>query len=585
MARAAVKRPRLLLVLILVAAAALRLIGLGWGLPHQPSRDERVFVESAWKMRVAGDADQRFYEYPGLVFDLLAAVFLVIPAQGETPPPIATAAARGVIAVFGVASVGLVYAIGNRLLGRRAGLFAAALLAVSPVAVETAHMVRPDVVLETFVLLTFLALAAAGRGAGADVGSALALGAAMAAKLTGWLLAPVYVAGRVLAPGSWRRLVFTLLLAVTVMVAFTPSAVLRWSALLGGLRDQVAFHYAQTPTLGSWARLVAFYAGVALRALGPIGLLLAVAGVVLAWGDLRSWLGIVLFPGVLVAVLATAVVGHDRLLVPALGLLTLLAAGAFDAAAERRPDFGMALAGATLAVPLAFSVLADVRFLRPNPYERALGWLQGRPQDRVLFIYYRLKLDSPRFQLHPPELSVAERRLLARHFDLVASPPDEPEVAGFRLERAADPDPGWPGPHWPRLAFYSPGPLALRYEPVDLRFATLAGSEGSEALSAVADGEPDTAWSAAGDGWLQVDFAAPVNLGRITIEGTSAECPLGRVWTANGTPWAEPTAVTMSGARVLDPAPVRALRLGPAAGCAGRFRVAELRLEAAAGAP
>jgi hypothetical protein len=580
------KRPRLLLALVLLTAAALRLAGLGWGLPHLPTRDERVFVESAWQMRVSGDWDQRFYEYPGLVFNLLAVAYRALPASAEAPP-LATAVARGLVAGFGVLSVALVYAIGTRLLGRRAGLFAAALLAVSPVEVETAHMVRPDVMLESFVLLTFLALAAAGRGPGADLGAGLSLGAALATKLTGWLLLPVYVAGRLLAPGgSPRRLLLTLLVALAVMAAFTPALFLRSGALLAGTRAQWDFHYTQAPTALSWVRLVAFYAGVALRALGPVGLVLAVAGVVLAWGDLRSWLGIVLLPGVMVAVLATAVVGHDRLLVPALGLLALLAAGAFDAAAERRPDFGLALAGATLAVPLAFSVLADVRFLRPTPYDRAQGWLESRPQDRVLFIYYRLKLDSPRYEFHPPGLSVAQTRLLARHFDLVGSPPGEPEVAGFRLERPADPDPGWPGPHWPLLAFYAPGPLAIRYQPVDLSGALLTGSEGSEALPAVTDGEPDTAWSAAGDGWLQVDFAAPVVLGRVTAVGAGGGCAPGRAWTANGTPLAEPASLVMGPSLVLDPAPVRVLRLAPRPGCAGRFQVAELRLEAAVtGAP
>jgi hypothetical protein len=580
-----VRRPGLLLALVLVAAAALRFTGLTWGLGHTPQRDERVFVESAWQMRVSGDWDQRFYEYPGLVFDLLAVAFLALPAAAEAPPA-ATAVARGLVAGFGVLSVALVYAIGNRLLGRRAGLFAAALLAVSPVEVETAHMVRPDVILETFVLLTFLALASAGRGAGADLGAGLALGGALAAKLTGWLLPPVYVAGRLLAPGgSARRLALTLLLALGVMVVLTPSLVLRASAVVAGVRDQLAFHYTQPPTFLSWARLVAFYAGVALRALGPIGLVLAVAGVVLAWGDLRSWLGIVLFPGVLVAVLSTAVVGHDRLLVPALGLLALLAAGAFDAAAERRSELGLALAGATLAVPLAFSMVADVRFLRATPYDRALGWLEARPQDRVLFIYNRLKLGSPRFEVRPRDYSVAQNRLLARHFDLVASPPGEPEVAGFRLERPADPSPGWPGPHWPQLAFYSPGPLAIRYQPVDLLGALFTGSEGGEAVRVVADGEPDTAWSAAADGWIQVDFAAPVTLGRIVAVDTAEGCPLARAWTSTGASWTEPTTIPMGPALVLDPAPVRGLRVAAGPGCLGRFRVAELRLESAAGAP
>jgi 4-amino-4-deoxy-L-arabinose transferase-like glycosyltransferase len=571
--------------LVLLLAAALRFAGLTWGLPHRPSQDELAFIDNAWHMRVSGHWDPRYYQYPGLVFDLLAAAYWALPAANEAPP-LATAIARGLVAAFGVVSVGLVYRLGNRLLGRRAGLFAAALLAVSPVEVETAHMARPDVILETFVLAAFLALSAAGRSLGPDVGAGLALGAALATKFTGLLLAPVYVVGRLLGPaGSPRRLALGGLLALLVLVTLTPALLLNAGAFLAGVREQWAFHYTQGPTLGSWARLLAFYGGVALRALGPVGLMLAVAGIVLGWGDLRSWLPVWLFPAGMVAVLATAVIGHDRLLVPALGLLTLLAAGAYDATAERRPGLGVLLAVMTLSVPLAFSLLADVRYLRATPYDRALSWLETRPQARVfvLYLHNRLKIDSARFRLFDPAHSLEQNRLLARHFDLVAASPGDPMVAGFHLERAADPDPGWPGPRWPLLAIFSPGPLAPRYTPVDLTTALLTSSTGAESLAAAHDGEPDTAWTAPGDAWLQIDLPTPIPVGRVTAFGAREGCPVGRVWVMQdaGT-LREPTWVALGPSLLLEPIPVRALRLAPAAGCAGRFMVAELRLEAAA---
>ena len=435
------------------------------------------------------------------------------------------------------------------------------------------------------MLLTFLALSSAGRAPGADAGAGLALGGALATKLTGWLLVPVYVVARLLAPGSSpRRFLWTGLIALGVLLVTTPALVVRTGPLLDGMRDQWAFHYAQSPTVGSWLRLVAFYGGAALRALGPVGLMLALAGTVLAWGDLRSWLPVVLYPAVLVVVLATAVLGHDRLLVPVVGLLVLLAAGAYDATAERRPGLGLILAVAALAVPLAFSLLADVRFLRATPYDRARQWLYGRPQARVLFIYYRVALDSPRFERHDPAHTAEQRRLLARHFDLVAAPPGEPAVAGFQLVRAAEPDTGWPGPHWPLLEFYAPGPLAPRYAPVDLSLATLTTSTGTEAVGALIDGEPDSAWSSEGDGWIQIELP-PAAVGRITVEGLPEGCTVRPAVSADLPPvWKEPTWIPRDGAILLDPRPVRALRLAPAAGCA-RFRVSGLRLEAAADAP
>src|SRR5437870_4890384 len=115
-------RARVLLVLILVLGAALRFTGLGWGLRHLPDLDERWFVEDVARMLSARDLDHRFYEYPGLFFYLLAPVlaFLHPPDFG----PSAYLAARAVVALFGVASVGLTYVLGARLADRGAGLAA-----------------------------------------------------------------------------------------------------------------------------------------------------------------------------------------------------------------------------------------------------------------------------------------------------------------------------------------------------------------------------------------------------------------------------------------------------------------------------
>jgi 4-amino-4-deoxy-L-arabinose transferase-like glycosyltransferase len=124
-------RARVLLVSILVLSAALRFIGLGWGLRHRPDLDERWFVESVGRMLAARDLDHRFYEYAGFFLYLLAPVlaFFHPPDFGAE----AYRAARVVVALFGVDSVGLTYVLGARLAGRGAGLAAALFVAVSPV--------------------------------------------------------------------------------------------------------------------------------------------------------------------------------------------------------------------------------------------------------------------------------------------------------------------------------------------------------------------------------------------------------------------------------------------------------------------
>lgn len=217
-------REALVLASLLALAAVLRFGALGWGLRHEPHIDERYFVENVGWMLAHRDLDHRFDEYPGLVFHLLTPVLAWFdpPRFGAE----AYLAARAVIAAFGVASVGLVYVLGARLAGAATGLVAALLLAVSPTEVQTAHMVRPDVVLEAFALASLLV-----RGLGA-VAVALA------------------IAGVGLARREWRRWLPVWVFPVTVVAVFATAEV----------------HHARfvVPVLGC----VALCAGEAARRLG-----------------------------------------------------------------------------------------------------------------------------------------------------------------------------------------------------------------------------------------------------------------------------------------------------------------------------
>ena len=63
---------RLALLLILTVAAVLRFTALGWGLQHPPHVDEEPFVHHTLAMLGRGDFDHAYYEYPGLMFYILA---------------------------------------------------------------------------------------------------------------------------------------------------------------------------------------------------------------------------------------------------------------------------------------------------------------------------------------------------------------------------------------------------------------------------------------------------------------------------------------------------------------------------------
>jgi hypothetical protein len=65
---------------------------------------------------------------------------------------------RKLTALCGIATIAATYALGRQLSGRAAGVIAAAVLAVSPIAVRDAHYVKHDVPVTLLIVLTILAL-------------------------------------------------------------------------------------------------------------------------------------------------------------------------------------------------------------------------------------------------------------------------------------------------------------------------------------------------------------------------------------------------------------------------------------------
>ena len=116
-------------------------------------------MENALGMIVRGDWDHRFYEYPGLLLWILRIVLTVTGARGAE----AYLASRTLVALVSSAAVLLVFAAVSSWVSRRAGLIVALMLSLSPVDVETAHMVRPDSVIAP-LLFAALVLAAPREG-------------------------------------------------------------------------------------------------------------------------------------------------------------------------------------------------------------------------------------------------------------------------------------------------------------------------------------------------------------------------------------------------------------------------------------
>jgi len=167
-------RPDLFLVGILLLGLALRVWGLGWGLPsathyfsYHP--DESVVLETATGMNVFnGHLLPHFYNYGSLQLYLvcfantLAALFgglEIVPKNFAVWYPQWAKMyliGRWLTVGMGVGTVWAVFAIGKRLWGRRAGLLAALTLAIMPLHAQHSHFLTVDVPATFWAMLSLL---------------------------------------------------------------------------------------------------------------------------------------------------------------------------------------------------------------------------------------------------------------------------------------------------------------------------------------------------------------------------------------------------------------------------------------------
>ena len=161
------------LIGICALAAALRLLGISYGLPAIYNPDETPILNRALAIR--NDLKPQNFVYPSLyfyllfiweglffvagrlvgIFDSLAAFqrdFFMDPSRHFL-------AGRVFSVLCGTITVAAVCALGRRLYGWPTGLAAAAALAVAPIAVRDAHYVKLDIPTTMFVVFAHLALA------------------------------------------------------------------------------------------------------------------------------------------------------------------------------------------------------------------------------------------------------------------------------------------------------------------------------------------------------------------------------------------------------------------------------------------
>jgi 4-amino-4-deoxy-L-arabinose transferase-like glycosyltransferase len=202
--------PATALVAILAGAAALRIVGIRYGLPYDNllNPDEHNIVVRAWRMVHGGGADPYFFDYPTLL------MYLDAPLQAaHGSPSLLTARIVGI--VLGLASIAATWWLARRAYGSAtAGAVAAAIVAVCTTHVAYSREAVTDVPLVLGVAVA-LALMVTGRIELAGAAAGLATGF----KYPGvFLVVPLVVA----AWGQWRRLAVGAVLMAAAFAASSP---------------------------------------------------------------------------------------------------------------------------------------------------------------------------------------------------------------------------------------------------------------------------------------------------------------------------------------------------------------------------
>jgi 4-amino-4-deoxy-L-arabinose transferase-like glycosyltransferase len=422
---------RLGLPLLLAIGLALRAWSASYGLPDLYHPDEPRIVERAVRFH-QGDLNPRFFNWPSLYMYVVAGAYGLVfgpSADGvagtyaRDPAPFHLVG-RLLTALFGTATIAILYLTARVAYGRAVALLAASLLAVDLLHVRDSHWVTTDVPLTALITLaTFYALRYWRDGRRVDAGVAgLVTGLATSMKYPGGLAflgLLVAHAARQWGEPIWRRVASkdtTLAagLAATGFVLGTPFALLTPVAFVWGVLDEL--REVHTVQFGNEADAPGYLFHLAYslpEAMGWPVLLLALAGLVWAIVVRGAREAVLLaFAVPYLVVIATWSSRFERYAIPLLPSLALLAAAAvvrgIDGLATRgrlaRPWPGIVFAGVVvlLVVPALGRVAAYHRLLaRPDTRELGAGWVERRvPRGaRIALEPYTLSLPVARRQL------------------------------------------------------------------------------------------------------------------------------------------------------------------------------------------
>ena len=439
-ARPSERRLLIAAIALTTVALALRFSGLDHEIGGRYYQDEGTYLQHATKIN-GGEPIRDSFVYPHLLyyagaFAIWCASLVEAPLRAATSlcwpevvdwPTLCRFLLRALAALAGALVVLPTVALGRRLAGPPAGLAGGALIALSPLWDEGAHLGICDVPSAFFATLCLAACArwlddssprvwiAAGVAAG------LAAGAKYPAGLVA--LAIVAVALRdLLAPArKWLALPIAGSAALASFLAVNPSLLFLPGAAFLGERSVFfgAIQYSTEGWLGVSPDSRALWYGAKLaESFGWPALVLGFAGVVGLGLAFRSnpprrarlaWL--LPFPIAYAALLVSLPMAVERNLYPVLPFFAVLlgigVAALVEAAAEREPQGRWVAAGVALvalAVPAVLTLAQAISFVRPSTRDLAVEWLyRDVPRGLTLMTEnYGPNIPRPEFVVRRP---------------------------------------------------------------------------------------------------------------------------------------------------------------------------------------
>lgn len=379
----------LLTLLVLLAAATLRLCGLDWdgGIGAHP--DERFVAGVAESLRWPDRLDP-FAAAPGLAYGHLP-LYLLAAIGGLGGASDLLIPGRVLAMLLDLGTVALTVAVGQRIYGARVGLLAAAFVALAVLHIQQAHFYTVDVLATFFVLSALLGavrLARTGECRYAWMAGGCA-GLAMGTKFSVVLVAlPLAAALLVSSNDGRRRWRHGLAMGMAAMVAFAPTnpfALLRFPTFWRNVVAQAAIVRGASDVPytrqfhGTWPYVYPVIQQVRWGLGWPLGLL-ALAG--LAYGVWRAvrkpprpgeWVLLAwtlpysAFVGALYA-------KFPRYLLVLTPVLALWAARLLDDLRRRRPLAALAVTLVVLMWSIAWSVAFVSIYTQPHPWVVVSEW-------------------------------------------------------------------------------------------------------------------------------------------------------------------------------------------------------------------